>query len=103
MTDKNRVDAGVSTGGQYAPKNNTESDAVLAPVADEKTFTCFGRWAGDELVIDYTVEGEVEDYRPEFVDGFQSFCASGVGATSEEAEQEVRADMMALTATTSTG
>lgn len=89
MTNESRVAAGISTGGQFATQNRTESDATLDAATDEKIFTVFGYWDGDDLVVDFTVEGDEGDERDEYVDGYQSFCAMGMGLTAEAAEREV--------------
>jgi len=75
--------------GGFGSKKNDEATATLDAAAEGKTFTCFGRWVDDEIVIDYTVEGDIEDHRPDSVGGYQSFCASGTGLTAEDVEEDV--------------
>jgi hypothetical protein len=73
-----------------AIENTTETTANTVETAQsERLYTCFGSWDEDELTIDYTVEGEVEDHRPDEVNGYQSFCASATASSPEEAEKLV--------------
>tara|TARA_R110002051_G_scaffold60546_8_gene110881 strand:- start:20894 stop:21430 length:537 start_codon:yes stop_codon:yes gene_type:complete len=89
MTNESRVAAGIPTGGQFAAQNRTEADTSLDQAAEEKTFTVFGYWENDELVVDFVSEGEVEDTRDEWVHGLQSFCASVHEPSAEAAERAV--------------
>jgi hypothetical protein len=90
MSEKSaRQPSGIPVGGQFANQNRAESAANLSAFVEERMFTCFGRWVDDELVIDYTAEGEQEDHRPDEVAGYQSFCASASGVSAEAAELKV--------------
>lgn len=65
---------------------SAEADAPtsLSAEADTPTFTWFGHWDEDELVLEYAVAGDIEDDRPDFdEEGYQAFAASGTGATAQ--------------------
>jgi hypothetical protein len=85
MTIESRIAAGTPEGGQFSTHTRADSGTGLAPETEGTPFTCFGHWDGDALIIEWTVEGEAEDDRPDFVEGRQSFCASATALTEEAA------------------
>ena len=56
----------------------------------KQTWTFFGHWENDRLVVEYSIPGEHEDLRRDYGYWEQGLWAdSGTGATEDEARTEI--------------
>jgi hypothetical protein len=82
MTNENHVGAGVPTGGQFAAKNNTESDVTLREC--QSRCCCCGREATE---ADWLTDVEQAEFLKAFADERRERLRRGKAAPEDQATE----------------